>query len=384
MNMKVVVYTFSDTLDNYGQVLQYLATQIFFDRLGCETSLLKYREQISLRGRVRQMKKKLLCGLGYSGKDETPVLIEEKTLSDDELRKVFFQRAKELTVKDDKKHPRHFEQFRKKHFRYTEYRDLIANPPKADVYCVGSDQSWSWCGDENFLNYGIDDIKRISFAPSFGAFVPSDKNEWEVLSEKLQRLDLVTVREESGIEICKKAGRADVKLIPDPTMLLKAEDYGMYEDSESGNNGEYIFLYLLGNPTDIDIDSVYEFAEKEGLEVVYVTSQGREDSHKHVAATIPQWLSYIRHARYVMTNSFHGTAFSIVYNKKFLVFPLIRPFHNMNGRIDTLLDKYGLCERKYTGNLNAVKREIAYDKVNSMRDDKINEVSVLIQDTLSL
>jgi len=380
---KVVVYTFSDTLDNYGQVLQYLATQIFLDKQGCETSILRYKVEKTIRDRIKRKIKQIIFRLKAINKRTVQNIQTDTTvLSDMELRNLFFQKAKGTTLAEDKKHPRYFEQFRTKHFRQTMYKNLLSNPPQADVYCVGSDQSWSWCADENFLNYGADNIKRISFAPSFGAYFPQEPEEWDALSKKLQRFNLVTVREKSGVEICRRAGRPDARLIPDSTLLLHADEYRIYEAEEIPTTKDYIFLYLLGNPTDIDISQIYGFASKEGLEVIYVTSQGREDSYPHMAATIPQWLSCIKQAKYVMTNSFHGMVFSIIYNKQFLVFPLVYPFHRMNGRIDTLLDKYQLENHKYIGDLEAVKIKISYERINAMRENEIKEVSTLIAEIL--
>ena len=373
---KIVVYTFSNTLDNYGQVLQYLATQIFFEKLGYEASLLQYEPLAeSLWYRLKNKIWRLIhpCGLkDGSGISQTT---SSESLSEEEMRNAFFAKAKEITERKEKEHPRFFEKFRKKHFHYTLYHNLLNDPPDADVYCVGSDQSWSWCSNVNFLNFGKESVTRISLAPSFGAYLPESEDAWQNLSNKLRRFDLVTVREHTGVEICKQAGRDDAILCPDPTMLLQSQDYEKYEEETLPRKKDYLFLYLLGNPTDIDMVKVYEFAEQEQLDVIYVTSQGREDDYPQIPATIPQWLSYIRNAKYIMTNSFHGTAFSIIYHKKFLTFPLVWPFERMNDRIVTLLENHHIESRIFKGDYTEIQNDIDY----CFSDEYLHGMRELIQ-----
>lgn len=376
---KIVVYTFSNTLDNYGQVLQYLATQIFFEKLGYEASLLQYEPlKKSFWSRLKKKIKRLIHPCVQKDDDVISQTTPSDRLSEEEIRKAFFAKAKEITKRKEQEHPRFFEEFRKKNFHYTSYHNLLQSPPDADVYCVGSDQSWSWCSDENFLNFGKDNVKRIALAPSFGASIPQSEDAWQSLSDKLGRFDLVTVREHTGVEICQQAGRDDAIVCPDPTMLLQSLDYEKFEEEKLPQKKEYLFLYLLGNPTDIDTEKVYEFAEQENLDVVYVTSQGREDDHPQIPATVPQWLSYIRHAKYIMTNSFHGTAFSIIYHKKFLTFPLMWPFERMNDRIVTLLVNHHLESRLFKGDYTEIQNDIDY----GFSDEYLHKMRELIQEKI--
>ena len=373
---KVIVSTFSNTVDNYGQVLQYLATQVFLDRIGCEATLLRKRSTTSIKRDLRTFVNKAKSFLFGASSETTNI---KKVVTEQEIRKAFFSQATLITERKEKLFPRHFEEFRQRWFRIIYCKDLIKNPPIADVYCVGSDQYWSWCSDENFLNYGAKSVKRVSIAASFGAYIPKNETEWRKLRERLAQFDLVTVRERSGIDICKQAGRYDALLVPDPTLLLDAVDYEIYEEKNKSLSDDYVFVYLLGNPSHIDMSKVYDFAKKERLNVVYVTSQGREDDYPQTPATVQEWLSYMRNAKYVMTNSFHGTAFSIIYHKPFLVFPLIKPFEKMNDRIETLLEEHRLAERMFKGSYEDIKREIAYDYSDIYLEEKRKMISTKLK-----
>ena len=98
------------------------------------------------------------------------------------------------------------------------------------------------------------------------------------------------------------------------------------------------------------------------MEVKYVSSQGRVDSFKKEYPTIEDWIQLIENAKYVITNSFHGMAFSIIMNAPFIVIPLAGSFVRMNGRIYDILSMLKLKSRIYKDNLDILLSEIDFSR----------------------
>lgn len=129
----------------------------------------------------------------------------------------------------------------------------------------------------------------------------------------------------------RELGRSDASLVPDPTLLLSVHDYSSIA-APCLYSQDYLLLYLLGNEIDFDVAEVYAWARSRHIEVKYVASQGRQDAYDKIYPNVDEWLSLIRNARYVVTNSFHGMVFSIIFNKPFVVIPLAGSFTRMNDR----------------------------------------------------
>ena len=156
--------------------------------------------------------------------------------------------------------------------------------------------------------------------------------------------DFVTTREASGVKMCNNAGYFEASQVLDPTFLISEEGYKKYEKNFNPTK-DYIFVYLLGADIDLSIDEIYDFANSKGLDVIYVASQGRKDDYEKTWATIPEWLGLIKSAKYVITNSFHGTALSIIYHKPFAVLPIVVELSRMNERVTEILRRFNLSGR---------------------------------------
>jgi exopolysaccharide biosynthesis predicted pyruvyltransferase EpsI len=135
-------------------------------------------------------------------------------------------------------------------------------------------------------------------------------------------------------------------------------------------NKAYIFLYLLGNSSSVNVKSIYAFAEKEELEVVYVASQGQIDKYPKKYPSIEEWISLINSAKYIVTNSYHGAIFSILMNKQFLVLPIKGFLSEMNDRLDTLFNDCQLPYSLYSTDINSIKSKINYDEINLRLEKK--------------
>lgn len=359
--MKIGILTFWKTEDNYGQLLQCYATQAYLHSLGHETFLVKAitgREyNPTFKGQLFS-KLRTLYRLSpypfYLAKRATASLLY--TLAHGKLKPDITNRG--------------FEDFRKIYLNCTpkEYtlEELTMTPPSADAFIVGSDQIWNTTTGLYFLSWVKEDILKVSMAASFGSRDYSD-DFGSLITPWLQRFDLITVRENSGLEICSKCGIENSHLVPDPTLLLRADDY-LKIASKSRITQPYLFIYFLGTRTKINWKEIHAFAKSRNLKIVYVGSQGQEDKFHKEEPTVNEWLSLMTNADYVITNSFHGTVFAIQFRKQFMVLPVTGVAERMNGRLTTLLNPLGLSDHIYSNNLKNITMPIDYDDIFSTLD----------------
>ena len=325
--MKLGIITFWSSKDNYGQLLQLFALQTFLKELGHEPFLIRY---------------------GFWKDDLISKLFKEYFLLPWRIPRAIKNKITERKVyKSNIVHERKFADFLSENILYTEQvystKELIQNPPAADCYITGSDQVWGALNPNPifFLQFGSKESKRFSFAASFGdgnSFL-KDRYIYKITSY-LKEFDMVTVRDYKALEICKKAGINGCVLFPDPTLLIDMSNYNSLLSSNPSTD-KYCLVYMLEEEqkTKIDMDDIAAFVKSIGIKMIYVASQGRFDKYIKQYPTIPQFLSYVKNADFVITNSFHGTVFSIMYHRKFAVIP---KKGGNNTRVDTLLSQYGL------------------------------------------
>lgn len=335
--MKIGIMTFWQAKENYGQILQLYALYSFFKEHGHEPFLIRY-------DRLQGDKVSLWRYIG----GKTKYLFRPRILLS--LLKTKIEGHKKIRSSD-----RGFQQFISQNIDVTDqvYHSLVAlqkNPPLADMYVCGSDQIWNQDKDSYspafFLDFGADEVLRISYAASFGKKSISE-NIAHKIKPLLRRFQLVTVREEEGVDICHRID-IDAYRVPDPTMIINMTRYEkLLVDYEVYVN-PYVMLYLLGHDTLVPFNDIYNWALCNSFQVRYVASDHRVDEYRKETPTINQWLGMVKHARYMITNSFHGTVFAILFNIPFVTLPLIGAFAPMNGRLFSLLKDYGLESRLLT------------------------------------
>ena len=216
---------------------------------------------------------------------------------------------------------------------------------------VGSDQVWHPFineGDDTYFLADVPDrVRRISYAPSFGVDEFSAELE-QKMTEWLSRFDALSVREPQGAEIVKRLCGRDATVVCDPTLLQGRADYEAIERKPRfGFPEKYIAVYTIcGHPW--AEDAAIELGKTMGLPVVHLPGGQLARWYlpgkvKRVTALGPaEWLWFMHHAEYVVTNSFHGTVFSLMFHKPFTV--------ALNGRASdarmlSLLEGVGLISR---------------------------------------
>ena len=369
MNRKETIglVTFSSTYDNYGQVLQALAIQEYLKERGHEVILLRkpVHTYDYIKPYIKLIVKKTLSLFSNSSYLQRSYEIDKKNFKN-----------RKIARKNEKIHTRFFEEFRKRHFVIASNDEKSLEKKQITVLCAGSDQIWGVRNSFHFLDFGNKVVKRISIASSTGNS-PVKESEKLKISKWLKAFSLITVREDSGVAMCNELGINKAIKILDPTLL---HDYTFYNKYKSqAISKDYIFVYLLSAKTGLSYEEIFEFSQKNGLDVKYVTGQGREDDNEKLYATIPEWLSLMNEAKYVITNSFHGMAFSIIYRKQFLVLPRIGEL-SQNERISCLAHEMGLEERVYKNNLDELFMPIKYEKAEKALSDNRQKLNILLEE----
>lgn len=217
------------------------------------------------------------------------------------------------------------------------------------VIC-GSDQVWNpdITGEDlsYFLNFCGADTRRVAYAPSFGVECLSAEFSARVRSE-LERFYGLSVREASGQTLIRELTGKDVPLVVDPTFLPEASEWVALEREHPLAQGDYILYYTIRSSRSL-WKKARELSEKTGMKLVVVggnrikTALRKEENVEYAVDIGPdQWLYLLHHARYVVTNSFHGTAFSVIFRKDFYV----EFSSKTNSRLAQITQALGLTDR---------------------------------------
>lgn len=258
--------------------------------------------------------------------------------------------------------------------------------PKADYYITGSDQVWNYKHNEGMdKHYFFDGIqgKKIALASSIGMTeLPADYAEY--MKEKLKEYTAISVRESSAKEMLASWGIESTHLI-DPTLMLNKDIWEEYASKRLCKE-PYLFVYLPYNISDKDTvyATVRKIATQKNLKVVTYTWDYQKDKMADKTITFANpgdILSLFLYADSVITNSFHGTAFSINLNKQFWVYMPSR----FSTRLLSLIELCGLKERMLGGEIRdeEMAKAIDYTFTNQVLDGERNKARSFIKNALS-
>lgn len=368
--------------DNYGGLLQNYALQKVLQNLGHEPYTVDWyppTPAFTLKGWLWKKKEQLL-GLVHNNRQQfryKPTKDEKAIISRNTSK--FIQR----NINVCPSFVSHHEDFFK-----TDERFLY------DAYVVGSDQVWrplyNYFQASMFLDFvKRENVKRIAYAASFGiADWEFSQELTETCSVLAKRFDLITVREKSGIELCKEHLGIEAYQVLDPTMLLSREDYEKLigEENEPQSSGA-LFHYIL-DPSKEKRLLIEEVAKDIGLKPFTIMPKCQAENRtrgdvKHriedcVFPSVTSWLRGFMDAEMIIVDSFHGAVFSIIFNKPFWV---LSNAERGNARFESLLTLYGLEDRMVSlNNMSGVdwQRKIDWQRVNKIREkEKERCVSLL-------
>lgn len=280
--------------------------------------------------------------------------------------------------------------FARKHYEISQPRAIDKHDDLnwfCEKFVLGSDQLWNWysikdTGHFFLLDWVKDNKKKIAYATSFGhasAFFP--KEERIEVAKLLNEFSYISVREKEGVEILQKDfGVLGIQLI-DPVFLCEKETYDVVADEvESMSKESYIFAYIL-DPTEEKKQALDFLKYKLKLKaIILIDGQaGNKDELVKIMGTdnvyaeveIEQWLRLIKDAKFVFTDSYHGTCFSIINKKTFIA---VKNKKRGNSRFESLMGLLGLQERLLENSKDIMVLEEAIFKTNSINYPKVDKI----------
>lgn len=276
-----------------------------------------------------------------------------------------------------------------KTFRYKEIKRIAKGNEYASFIC-GSDQIWSPLGmivkKHKFLEFAPEE-KRIAYAPSFGVEYIPEYNR-RVYQKKLSKIFRISVRENSGKRIIEQLlDRNDIPVVLDPTLLWKREFWDNKE-KQIKINGKYMCCYFLNQPERERIEEIQNYAQNKNLNIIVLPYRNTflENSNSYFVECSPfEFISVIKNAEYILTDSYHGTIFSIQFEKKFIVFERAHAEEvKQTSRLFTLLNiiemsSHFITTGKWESILNA---NIDYSRVQSKINDMRKSSLLFLKDAL--
>lgn len=359
-----IVYKYPD----YGSMLQALATQLTLTRLGYDSEAINTDVlQASINKRkYRYFVANLL--------DLTIVKEKSKIVKKKFLTKFNHTFGENMRVREEA-----LKRFNKRYFKeskaFTSWNELSEYCRNYDSVLVGSDQLWlpsNIVGDYYTLSFVPDAINKVCYATSFGIGEVPVKYE-ETYRKFLGRIQHLSAREHSGQNIIHKMTGREVPLVCDPTLLMTARDWDKIATRDRMVEEDYVFCYFMGdNPEQRTF--ARNLARAHHCKVVsllhldqYIASDEKYADYVLYNISPADFISLIKYANYVCTDSFHGTVFSIIYSKDFFTFKRFNKKASLstNTRIFSLLDRVGLSDRLFTAeeDVNADYHIAHYDEI---------------------
>lgn len=226
--------------------------------------------------------------------------------------------------------------------------DFHALDRKYDIFVTGSDQVWNPLipGNSMYINMlgFTEPEKKVALAPSVAIDTLTDAQRSE-FRKYLSDFLYLSCREQQGAELISEITGKECTAVVDPTLMLTADEWQAVEKRPRGHHSreKYLLLYFLGDITGSYQSMIHEIAEKYGLKVVNLL----DESEDYFSCGPSEFLYLIHHAELVLTDSFHGSALSYIFDRPFRIFRREGIIPDMNTRLVNLMDKLGLGEEYY-------------------------------------
>lgn len=357
---------------NYGHMLQAYAMKTVLERLGHSVTFIDRPKTFPHPCWHLPLSLAKRCYIRYILGNKTQVIFEERKNRQDYLlmnsKILDFLYTRIVNVKNVEDFSRDIKQ------------------GDFDAYIVGSDQVWnadyfSFMFNTDFANAFLAftdhwKVKRIAYAASFG------KEKWnhdaEITSRiktLLSQFDFVSVRESTGVSICKEILNREACHVLDPTMLLNKEDYLSAVDKikvDDKVSKDCVATYILDN-SEANTYLARRVVDIVGGDLMPINSKYEDPEasiEDSIQPSVDSWLAGLANSKFVVTDSFHGTVFSILFNKSFVT--IGNPKRGLT-RIYSLLSMVGLEDRLFSYNTDLrmlVSTSIDYDRVNRILEEK--------------
>lgn len=250
-----------------------------------------------------------------------------------------------------------------------------------EAYVVGSDQVWRPRYNKHietmFLDFVEDkDVKRIAYAVSLGTDV------WEFSDKQTahcahlaKQFDAISVREASGVSLCRNYLGVEATHVLDPTLMLDADDYLSLCSGKEHPEGDYIAVYTL-DYTKQKMALLHEVSRQLNCPLHFI---GRFTKAGY--PSVESWLEGIAHAKYVITDSFHGTVFSTIFQKQFVT---LGNAARGNSRFDSLFATLGIDKKRQCKDVESIvrllRKQIDYNKINEAKAENRKKSTLFLTD----
>lgn len=348
--MKVGVLS-RHSVANYGSLFQAYALQAVIEKLGYEAININYTPSSEIGGNLA----KTLVNVSRWGKNPiTKLIFCGYQFSSCTHTFHMFRKFREKYLKETKE--------------YTSSVQLKNDLPDVDLFCTGSDQVWNVLYDNKiddtyYFDFLPENARRIAYAASFGGN-KFENESVEKYVKYLKKYDAISVREDSGVEILKSFG-IQGKQVLDPTLLLDREDWKKVIRNKRKVR-EYILIYQL-RPNKAFDEYAKKLAKQTGLELIRISVMYFQKFKCGKFIYLPEpdeFLWYIKNAKCLLTDSFHGTCFAINFATPFIeVLP-----GRFDARNQSLLKKMGVEDRILTDyrDFSLFEKAINWSHVNKL------------------
>lgn len=340
---------------NFGSSLQAYALQHTVEKLGFKNEIINYDEYYhNIKWRIRPFINDCLFRVMHL----IPAL--SKLIAKNKYKWLFDRNTQQVK----------FEDFERDNLTLTkkEYKTSKAIGRAAkdcDICICGSDQIWSplLFDPTLFLDFcDKDRTKTVAYAPSFG--INTIEQNRDQIKNLIESIHFISVREETGSDIIKELTHRDAPVVLDPTLLLDRKDWSKIASHADTGNIPYILCYFLGGAY-IPYQFIEDLKNQTGYRIINICTYRTLNSIQGECisdASPAEFITYIANAAYVCTDSFHGTIFSILFERQFFTFERFgNEKENQNSRIYTLLKA---CQ--------VPNRLIPYDSIPSANFPVIN------------
>ena len=366
---------------NFGSQLQVLATVKKVEELGYKSEIIRYKKKITPTFIVQTIPR--LFNISFL---KSKLSGNQK---DNALKSKPFYQA-QVQQRNQR-----FDAFVDKYFAplfsesYGGWETLVAKCKKNyDAFLCGSDQLWlpNNLGSHFYtLEFAPDNKSKIAYATSQ---IPNSQKK--ATAKYLNRFQHLSTRELAGQKIIKELTGKTAQVVCDPTLLFDAEGWKQMLPEKEVVEEPYVFCYFLGTNEE-HRKFANEFKNKTGLKLItcpfldnYVECDLSFGDIQLFDMDAVDFVNLIRHAEYILTDSFHGSVFSILNHKKFMTFNRFNAGANSrNSRIDSLCTLLGLSERRYSGDVMNVEKDINYnaveEKLEKLRADSIKYLETALK-----
>lgn len=361
--MKIGIITIHNS-PNYGACLQSYALYKYIANQGVKCELIDLKRPIHA---------------GYVHSEHFKPFYERKKTLMKKVKDLVRPIVKPNSVSKETSNPVRISKFQ--HFNsaikfsqpYYNIEELYANPPKYDVYISGSDQLWNpeqpFSIEPYFLTFVKDkEAKKISYASSIG-LKSVEEHILEKFTSWLKSYDDIAVREQAAIDLLQPKLSKAITKVSDPTFLLAPSEWKSLAIPSQYQN--YIFCFILGGHATL-LENAIEFAKKEQKQLIIVAQRGIKENPDYIAiddAGPEEFLGLINGADCVLTDSFHGTVFSLLLGVPNF-YTYVAPTNKRASRLESLLEPFGY--------LNHIIRNDDFTILNNNQSIDIDKRNMII------